>query len=198
MRFSTFIFGICGAVSLAACEVTQDEATTSGFTNPSASGRISGVLSSAPVVPIIDDDGAGFSFTAGSTGGDGLRAVAGLVEGTTVNFRPSVGTGSYAGVYALVYVDDIDLSGGVITGQRDADVGVLTLTADFANDTLTSTDSALKVNGVMNGRTLSGSVTYRGLRGALEGLVGGDKTVGAFHANNADLIYAGGFLADRE
>jgi hypothetical protein len=198
MRIMYFVTCITAVFSLSACTLSQNQATSSGFTTPSPTGAISGDLSSQPIAPFIDGDGDGFSFTAGSVDGEGLRAEAGLVEGTSVNFRPSVGSGTYQGVFALTYIDDIALNGNFIGGQRDADVGALTLTADFGANTLTSTDSALTVNGVMDGRSLSGSVTYRGLTGDLRGLVGGDKTIGSFHANNADLIYAGGFGADRE
>jgi len=198
MRILSMSALVCAVALLSACETTQDQATMSGFTSPSSSGRISGSLSNQPIVPIIDADGDGFSFTAGSVEGEGLLAVAGLVEGTDVSFRPSVGSGTFEGIYALVYVDDISLSGNYIQGQRDATSGPITLTADFANRTLTSTNSPVTVNGRMEGRDLSGTVQYRGVNGQLDGLVGGDKTVGAFHGNNADLIYAGGFLANRE
>ncbi|WP_438956422.1 hypothetical protein [Cognatiyoonia sp.] len=43
---------------------------------------------------------------------------------------------------------------------------------------------------------MKGDVTYRGVDGDLNGLVGSDKAVGAFHGNNADLIDAGGFLVN--
>ncbi|MBB5722563.1 hypothetical protein FHS72_002189 [Loktanella ponticola] len=189
---------LLSAAAMSACETTQDQATMSGFTSPSSTGRISGDLSGNPVVPIIDEDGDGFSFTAGSVSGEGLKAVAGLVAGTDVSFRPSVGSASYDGVYALTYVDDISLDNGYIRGERDATSGAITLTADFARGTLVSSNSPVTVNGKLDGRDLSGTVSYRGVNGQLDGLVGGDKTVGAFHGNNANLIYAGGFIAYRE
>lgn len=198
MRILTLTAIIGSSLVLSACQTTQDRATLSSFTSPSASGNISGDLSGNPTGVRIDSSGDGFAYTAGSIDGEGLSAQAGLVAGTTVNFHPSEGTGTYEGVYELVQVSAISVSGDRISGFTSPRNGTITLTADYLAGTLTGSADSLEVDGVMDGRTLGGTVTYRDVRGQLSGLVGGDKTVGAFHGNDEDLIYAGGFLANRD
>ena len=96
----------------------------------------------------------------------------------------------------MAYIENINLSGDIITGRAGRESGVINLTADFDAGTLTGSTGGLEVNGRMTGSDLGGGVSYRGVRGGLDGLVGSDQAIGAFHGNNADLIYSGGFLTD--
>ena len=136
--------------------------------------------------------------------GEGLFAVAGLFPGTSVTARPS-GSASYSGVYNLIEIEDIAISDGEINGRRTLQSGDLTLLANFGSNTIVSAPgSDLAVNGSMVGTDLNGTVRYNGVTGNLDGLVGGNQAIGAFHGEGNvgpgtqdDYMYAGGFIADR-
>lgn len=98
----------------------------------------------------------------------------------------------------MAYIEDINLSGDIITGRTGRQSGVINLTADLDAGTLTGSTKGLEVNGRMSGSDLAGGVSYRGVGvgGGLDGLVGSDQAIGAFHGNDADLIYSGGFLTE--
>jgi hypothetical protein len=126
--------------------------------------------------------------------------VAGLLPGTEVTFRPSTGSASHTGEYFVGTTSDIDLSsGGFRSSMQNEESGKMVLDVNFASGAVDgrSGDGRLTNDGDLGGRDLSGAVTYRGVTGQLGSLVGGDQAFGAFHGNDADLIYAGGFIADR-
>lgn len=185
------------ALTLTACASRQDAATNSGFASPTRSGVIRAGLQDTSTLKLVDAEGDGVAFQVGVDGGKGFKGLAGLVAGTDVTFRPTTGIGTYTGSYRVLALEDITLNGTLLAGRKSVDDGSITLNADFANNTLQGRSGPLRVNGRLEGRTLSGAVTYRGVNGDLRGLVGGDDAYGAFHGNNADLIYAGGFIAAR-
>lgn len=191
--------------SLSACgftEAIQNNATQSGFVTPSTNGAISVGLSQSSGGTVRTIDGNGYAFQAGSDPGEGLAAYSGILPGTQTDAWPTSGAATYSGTYEGVQISGINLDGaGFISGMSGPMSGTLTLSADFAQNTLTGTsdNGLLTVDGqVGGGGTLSGSVNYQGVGGDLTELAGGDTAVGAFHRNNADLIYAGGFIADRD
>lgn len=198
MRILNIVIAGAAIASLSACNFIQNLSTDSGFRTPSASGFYSSGIDITRSGREIDASGDGFAYAAGGKDGEGLKAISGLIPGTEVNFRPNTGSGTFTGRYELSQFSGIDINGDEIYGFASNVSGAISLNADFENDTLTGSAGNLTVNGTMDGRTLGGTVAYRGLSGPLRGLVGGDKTVGAFHGNNANLIYAGGFIADRE
>lgn len=200
--FSKHKFIAAGAVvALAGCQLSQEAATNSGFLTPNASGVITGgVESDGQEVrrTVTDSTGNGFAF-AGGTNDNGLAAYAGIIPDTTGGDVVASGSATYDADYTLYRVTDVNLTEtrfgeGFVTGTPTVVTGNLTLTADFDAATLSGTSEFLTVNGVINGTNLSGGVTYRDVAGDLIGVVGSDRTVGAFHGNNADLIYAGGFI----
>ena len=212
---SVRIYGaLFGAISLlSACDAagtkipTQDELTTTGFVLPSSTGVINIGLQNnvnSRVAQTSPGSGIGYAFQTGAIPDEGLFAVAGLLPNSTVTARPA-GTASYTGTYNLIAVDNIDYSGGFITGDQTLENGNLTLLANFASNTVFSAPgSDLAVTGVVNGNDITGSVAYNGVAGNLDGLIGGNRAIGAFHGEgnvgpgtDDDYMYAGGFIATR-
>lgn len=179
---------------LSACESAQDGATNSYFVTPLTDGTFLTPLNSDRSSLFRDANGEGFAFGAG-TDSEGLVARAGLIPGTATQAWPSAGTATMSGQYELVKVSGIDLNNSYISGFTSFERGNLTLTANFAGNTLngTSNNGLLIVNGRTTGQTLGGGVTYNGVSGALQGVAGADQAFGVFHGNSEDLIYAGGF-----
>lgn len=177
---------------------SQDDLTFSGFVTPS-NGGINAGLTQATTNGLIDDDGEGFLFQTGVRDGEGLEAVVGLLPGTDTTFRPSAGSATYTGEYMIGTVTEIELSSGFIGGIPGETRGSLDLQVDFASGAVTgaSGNGQLSLSGGLNGRELSGTAEFQGVEGPLSGNVGGDQAFGVFHGNNADLIYAGGFIAER-
>jgi hypothetical protein len=195
---------IAAAVILSGCESAQDAATDSGFASPQFDGTILGKVEidgNRDERTVNDGTNSGFAIVSGSLDGGGFGAYVGLLPTTTVVPHGVTGGAVYDARYTLSRIDDINLTGNFIRAQSRIIGDDITLTADFADRTLTGTsdEGFLVVNGELNGNDeLNGTVTYRDLRGTLRGVIGTDKVVGIFHANNADLIYAGGFIGDAQ
>jgi hypothetical protein len=189
-----------GALSACTTTPSQDSLTNSGFVTPTSSGTINAGLTQATTNGLIDADGEGFLFQTGVREEAGLEAVAGLLPGTEVTFRPSEGSATYTGEYFIGTIRDIDASAGFITGIPGEERGSLSINVDFASGAVAGQGSngLLSLSGGLSGRNLSGTVIYREVEGPLDGLIGGDQAFGVFHGNNADLIYAGGFIAERD
>jgi hypothetical protein len=209
---------LCGAMALlAGCgaavdgALTQDELTTTGFVrapNISNSGVIDIGLENdvtTRVAQTSPGSGSGYAFQTGAIPNEGLFAVAGLLPNTTVTAVPTSGFASYSGSYNLVQVSNINISGGEIQGTPELLTEPLTLIANFANDKLVDDGgSDLQVNGTVNGTDIGGTVTFNGVQGNLDGLIGGNRAIGAFHGEgnvgpgtDDDYMYAGGFIANR-
>lgn len=208
---------LCGAMGLlAGCgaavdpALTQDELTTTGFVrvpNISNSGVISIGLEDNVTTQVYRtslNSGSGYAIQTGAIPNEGLFAVAGLLPNTTVTNPPS-GTASYNGTYNLIEINNINISGGEIRGTPALRSEPLTLIANFANDKLVDDGgSDLQVNGTVNGTDIGGTVTYNGVQGNLDGLIGSNRAIGAFHGEgnvgpgtSDDYMYAGGFIANR-
>jgi predicted ATP-dependent Lon-type protease len=201
---------------LAACDAattdpqTQNDLTTTGFVqvpNINKNGVIDIGLESdvnTQVHRASAGNFGGYAFQTGAVANEGLYAVAGLFPGTSVTPRPA-GAAIYSGQYNLMEISNIELNGGFINGDRALRAGNLTLLADFGSNTIVSAPgSALVVNGTANGTNIDGTVSYGGVTGALDGLVGGNQAIGVFHGEGNvgpgtadDYMYAGGFIADR-
>lgn len=186
----------CGLAFIAASGCFQDAATLSSFAEVTPTGFIVTDVTGGATQSNIDFTGSGFAYAAGSVYGDGLKAVSGITTSSSVAPAPAAGSTVFSGRYELFQVDGISLSGSQITGFRTQQTGSINLTANFGTGTLTGSSGNLSIDGRFSGEDLKGDVTYRGVDGDLTGLVGSDKAVGAFHGNDADLIYAGGFLVN--
>lgn len=190
--------------ALAACESTQDAATQTGFRAPNASGFITSGVATTPgrgaARKVEDAQGDGYAYSVGNSSreGDGFVGFASLLPRTSVRPQPNRGTATYDASYNVLMITGIDLNGQLLSGQIRGDSGNITLRADFDANTLNGSDGDLRVRGelVDGQRSFGGRVNYRGVQGALRGRAGSDEVVGAFHGNDENLIYSGGFLGD--
>jgi hypothetical protein len=196
------VFALLAFTSVISCTAAiQDAATSSGFVTPQGPfGSIENGMTQTLFGLEFDADGEGYAYQSGSVPDEGLTAVSGLLVGTNTRFWPGQGSATFSGAYEMAVVSAISLNDGTISGLQNRREGDLTLTADFAGHTLRgrSSDGLLQVRGEMDGRFMSGSVVYDGVVGDLQGRAGSDQAFGVFHGNNLDLIYAGGFIADRD
>ena len=202
MTFSRNLTATAALIALSACELSQEAATNSGFRTPNASGIITGgVDNDGQAIRRSFSDGAGGGFAfAGGTNDDGLAAFAGIIPATTGG-AALTGDATFSATFTAYQITGINLSDfgngeGFISGQPDIVSDAIQLTADFANGRLTGTSNGgeLSVNGSFAGTDLGGSVTYLSVGGELDGVIGADRTVGAFHGNDEDTIFAGGFV----
>lgn len=115
------------------------------------------------------------------------------------DLTPGSGTATYYSSYEIVGIENINFTEtsattGFITGSNFSDSGNITLSANFAAGTLTGADGDLSVNGTHSaGSTnLGGSVTYRGVKGSLDGALDVDSLIAAFHGNTDAIVFAGG------
>lgn len=195
---------IAAFAALSACQSTQDAATNTGFRTPNANGFINdGVLTgpiSGQAYRVRDAEGDGFAYSVGKaqSSGDGFVGFAGLLPTTSVRAQPSNGTATYDARYNVLTIEGIDLNGELLTGQIGSASGDITLRADFKENTLRGSDGRLRVRGelVEGSNAIGGTVTFKDVSGDLRGKAGSDEVVGAFHGNNANIIYAGGFIGD--
>jgi len=198
MRLSIFP-ALAMVPALSGClEDLYPDQTSSGFTDITPAGVVTDVLEQQTVNWQIDSGGDGFGYSSGIEPGGGPTAVAGFTKASPIDLRPVTSVGSYTGGYELVEMYDIEVSGGLVSGSRRQVTGTIVLNADFSSGDLTGRAGDLSVSGRAIGSQLTGSVEYRGVAGDLRGNLGDDKAIGAFHGNNDDLIYAGGFLTYRD
>ena len=185
---------LVAATALSACGA--DHYTDSGFASVSPTGEFSQDLDSEQSGGLALA-GTGFVFHTGALpNGDGFLGEAGILPTSNVGALPVSGTIGYAGQYQVGLIENIELSGNLLTGTQDIENGSIFLTASIDEGTITGTsdNSALVVNGTVSGGNIGGSVTYNGQSGDLDGIYGEDAAVGIFHGNNAETIFAGGFL----
>lgn len=198
----TVLLALPALAVLCACSgvTSTSDVTNSGFVSASPFGAINVGLTQTLTNGLTDDDGEGFAFQTGDRIGAGFEAVSALIPGTDVTFRPSTGTGTYTGAYSVGVISDIAIVGDFVEGSQLEGIGLLTLNVNFASGAVAgqSDDGLLTVDGGLSGRDLSGSVTFLDVPGTLDGLVGGDQAFGIFHGNDPGLVYAGGFIADRD
>lgn len=201
--FSSLSSALIAATVLSGCAAkTASDFTTSGFATVAATSTGAEISNSSLTRRTSGSDtnaaGDGYAYEVGVDGSNGFVARSGMLSTTSVAALPSTGTATMSGTYEVARVTGISLSGSLLTGSAVSASGALTLTADFAGQTLTgiSDNGLLAVNGTFNSQDLNGSVTYRGIPGQLDGLVGGDQAVGVFHGQTSTAIMAGGFMVD--
>ncbi len=177
--------------------VTSGDPTTSAFRTPdsrSSRASIPVALANETNDRIYNSSYGGAAFTVG-TNDEGAKAYAGVMPGSNGGARVTTGTATYSGSYEVTMIEDINVSNNFLTGRVAEDDGAITLRADFDARTLRGRSGNLSVDGRISGSDLSGDVTYRGVRGDLDGVIGDEAAVGAFHGSSSDLVYGGGFIA---
>ncbi len=197
MSHNKFMFALFAAATLPACgDLLKDANTHSNFLAPGITGVYSTPLNNQRSGGDVASGGDGYAYRVGARDGTGLIGQSGIIPGTSVAAAPPSGSYSYSGTYELAKITSINISGDSIYGFTSYDSGSLTLSADFDGNTLSGRSGDLAVNGTISNGDLSGGVTYDGVSGALDGMIGSDRSVGVFHGNNADTIFAGGFIVD--
>ena len=207
----TAIFPAVAICALSACNLTGDP-TNSGFATPNSAGVLSKASSSQALTgqDFSGLTGNGYGYQVGAVTNDGLQGFAGLVSGASVSV-PTSTTATLSGEFEVAFIDFILTSSvGEVTGVASSDYGLIELQADFANGTLVGggtgldggftnfylNENELTVDGRIDGTTLTGTVTYNGVSGSLQGLVGGNEAIGAFHGHTDNDVFAGGFIAN--
>ncbi len=194
------ISALLAAAVLAGCTSVQERSTNSQFAEVTADGTFKKPLGSPRTGSDVDANGEGYAYQVGTGANGGLAGQSGLLPGTDTQSWASSGTATLTGSYEVLSISGIGLDGDQIYGFSKHDSGAITLTADFAGNTLkgTSYDGALAINGEMSGKDMTGNATFNGVQGDLSGVAGSDQAFGVFHGNNEDLIFAGGFAATRD
>lgn len=158
---------------------------------------------------------ASTSFSGGQTGGtlsassgvvvhkaginsNGAQAIAGLESDIVPQVLPGSGIASFSGQYEVSAYDVYLLAEsdfeGTLYGLPNNEAGSITLQADFGAGRLTGSAGSLSVDGrFTSDQSLSGSVTYDGVDGSLTGVVGSTEAIGAFHGNDDNAVFSGGF-----
>ncbi len=187
-----FIGAVCAALS--ACS-DSELYVQSSFETPSSSGTFRGL----DTVYLSGQDTnalGGYAYALGDTGGSGFRAHTGLLPGTATAPPPTTGVAVMTGSYSLGEITGIDIGFTSITGSPNRSSGALTLTADFANQTITGTSGSFEVEGTISGSDLGGKIIFGAAEGKLTGVVGATAAVGAFHGRSDTRLIAGGFVVD--
>ena len=188
-------------LAISAC-TTADIHTHASFQTPSNIGYLGPNLTGAVRGNDITPAGDGYAYAVGAGANKDFYGYAGIVPTTVVSTPPTTGSATWAGTYKLEQITGIELTNNGIQGYKAANTGTLSLAANFGAGTLIGSSAVisngitpdLTVNGTFVGSALSGAVTFRGLTGALTGLVGATGAVGAFQGNGATDLYAGGFM----
>ena len=194
---SFFVTGT--ALLLAGC-IGPVGQTLSDFAPADAEGEIDKTMRSYSQ-RAITSVGDGFAWKVGTYGNGNLMGVAGLTAGTDVAPPPPSGTANYTGQFNIGLVEDIHVTSTAIYGYTGDDTGAFSVTADFDSNRITGSgagrDGILRIDGEISGDRFAGSSSYRGVSGKSKGLAGSDMAIGVVHGNSDDLIYAGGFRANR-
>lgn len=179
-------------VGLPGCVVVTDDYTRSSFGAP------------PPGLSDVQTESLGNGFgsvtlTSGTIDGD-AAAYARLVTTSAGSPLPA-SDATFTGTYEVVGIRDIryvlDLfDDDFVTGTNFTDSGTVSLTADMSANTLTGTDGTLFVLGTLSGSDVSGTVTYDGQSGTLDGALYAEGGVAAFHGNNDSRVFAGGITME--
>lgn len=192
------IGGVAALAALSACSsdgLYFTGVTESGFKTPT-----SGPDAEIPVDLENEQNGnvynsmfGGAAFVSG-TNSSGARAYAGIIPDSNPGAVVTSGKVNYDTQYSVVGVENV--SSGNLVGDNFAGNGTLTVVADFNAQTFNGANATetFAVEGVISGQDMTGTVTYKGLPGVVEGLVGEDAIIGAFHGSTLGTVFSGGFL----
>ena len=189
LAMAAMLLSACGSDITHSGFRSVDEASEDGVVNVSLLNRVDG--------NIFDANYGGVAYVIG-VDLEQYEAWAGVMPNSTVGAEMDNGSATYTGQYSLAKVSGVDLVNDTPTGNAGADFGNITLTADFDRQTIIGSDGDLEIDGRIDGTALSGDVEYEGIDGELQGVIGADAAIGAFHGHDSDTVYAGGFVAERD
>lgn len=192
------IAGLIGLTGIAGCANTE-----SGFATVTGS-EINIALFDEANGNVSNDSGLVAFVTGTSFYGDTYKALSGIRSDYDVGTDVGTGEAVYVADYAYYVIDDIQLRDGYAQGTGVEERGQITITADFDDRTISGTDSALVVGGNIYGGLIEGVVTaiYSDpevsgqINGDLQGYIGDEGIIAAFHGNDPDTVMAGGLVSD--
>lgn len=185
------LIAACGAIP------SQNELTISRFAVLSEDGFDGGGGSNERGGEISGAQGGGVAYRMFIDRREGLVGEAGVLPQTEVGPLRDGGIVRFTGQYQVMGVDDIDIRLTSADGSPFRLGGDISLVANFDDGRLRGSVGDLTIEGQFEDETLGGWVTFRGVRGELSGLIGGDDAVGAFQGDNRTLVYTGGLVVGR-
>lgn len=133
-------------------------------------------------------------------------AVAGIASGANVGAAVTSGTATYVASYEYQVIDQVVRSSTTISGNRVAESGIIAINADFGAGTMAGTSSELDVSGTISGTSVTGTATAMysdplnsingTVSGPLEGMIGADGVVAAYHGSDDNTVFAGGLVGN--
>ncbi len=204
-----FVLAACDRSNSSSDAITIDDIPlTASFSAPlSSDGTISTPLSGCSQTgcsgSLSDPDGNVTSYKIGidPDGLDQFIAISGKqLSPTDLEDMPPSGQATYEGRYDVLFIENItakETSKNIyqLIGVQGSHTGTIALDADFENGTLTGQDQDLSIDATLEGNTVTGSATYKSVKGDLDGHITSDNTIGAFHGNDAETVFSGGFIA---
>ena len=226
MMRSALLLGSCAA--LAACGGSTsnlaDSPTASGFGNV-VNGEVVASLSDELNNSITTTAGT-FAYVSGLNTNNGTAVARSGISSVSVGTVPEGAIpldGTFTGVYAFTLIGNVSRTSEEISGLAAESGGIVNLTADFTNGTLTGAgastaggvSSEIIVDGVIGGRNSQGTFDLSGtvdveysdvlepilpgsVTATLDGFAGTTGVIGVFHGNNSIATLAGGLSADRD
>lgn len=191
---SVFCLAVCAA-ALSAC--VEPDVTISGFDKPAAGGRPNVTVSAYEWGQHTSGvTGNRYAYEVGPTLYDKFGAYAGISGTPSVTPPPTSGVVVMTGTYEAAYMFGINSTFASASGFAGETTGPMVVTVDYGTGSLqgSSTSGLLSVNGNFSGTSLTGTATFDGLAGPMEGLVGGDEAIAVFHGQSDSKIHAGGFI----
>lgn len=109
---------------------------------------------------------------------------------------PLQASARFSGNYSLNKVENINKTSTTLSGWIYGDSGSIDLTANFETGKLWGQNmfDRFKVNGDISGKTLGGFIRYQGIKADLDGQIGQDGVVAAFHGKTDDELVVGGLV----
>ena len=184
------------AAALSACSSgIPEDVTRSGFLAATSAG-VEVTLNNERKSDLPGSIGRVYYVTG--TDSAGAAAFAGTVLSDAPGPMPGV-QAYYTTNWELVGIRNIRMSGNLLIGDKFVDGGSMILTFDQSTGSLTGsnagTSGTLSVAGTAAAGDIGGSVSYAGVTGSLDGDIGVNGLLGAYHGNSDALVYGGGLAS---